>query len=225
MKQNNDFLSPPTNPNDNQNYETKIQELQAQMNQVISPINLLTKEVASSQAAGKAAPVQSQPVSSIPEIDAQSRRFYHKSYRNPNNAYSADYAELLEQNRMLESEVAELKNKLNYAKQREGMLKQYEWDGRDFTPGQMNRNMQLVLTGSNKPPYRMTLNYPIRCTHDDTEHYIFGPEDAYDDTFPLGVYGRDIFCKKCFNKYVMPKRIELAKEEIIRKQKKREQNR
>ena len=220
MKQNNDFLSPPTNPNDNQNYETKIQELQAQMNQVISTINLLTKEVASSQAAVKAAPVQSQPVSSPPE-----NMSYHKSYRNPNNTYSADYAELLEQNRMLESEVAGLKSDLNFAKQREGMLKQYEWDGRDFTPGQTNRKMQLVLTGSNKPPYRMTLNYPIRCTCDDTEHYIFGPEDAYDDTFPLGVYGRDIFCKKCFNKYVMPKRIELAKEEIVRKQKKREQNR
>ena len=55
--------------------------------------------------------------------------------------------------------------------------------------------------------------------------YIEIKEDAYDDTFPLGVYGRDIFCKKCFNKYVMPKRVELAKEEIIRKQKKREQNR
>ena len=105
MKQNNDFLSPPTNANDNQNYETKIQELQAQMNQVISTINLLTKEVASSQGAGKAAPVQSQPVSSIPEIDTQTHMSYHKSYRNPNNTYSADYAELLEQNRMLESEV------------------------------------------------------------------------------------------------------------------------
>ena len=120
MKQNNDFLSPPTNANDNQNYETKIQELQAQMNQVISTINLLTKEVASSQAAVKAAPVQSQPVSSTPE-----NMPYHKSYPNPNNTYSADYAELLEQNRMLKSEVEELNNDLDLTtKQRDGMLKQ-----------------------------------------------------------------------------------------------------
>lgn len=216
--ENQNNVTPPTRQNDKRAslYDTKLEMLEEQ-------IANLTKAMQSFQAfANMQQPNANMfpyyqgnhPFMAAPAEPSTSSMLMQTNQTN----YSSDYEEMVVKNQNLQAEIDGLQEKLQYTRdllaQREYVLGTLDWEGADFKPGQVNRNIQLEINHAITQPYRFSLKYPVRCTcsYEDKDHYIFDPEDAYDDTYPVGTYGKDIFCKKCFNKYVMPKRIELAKQ-------------
>lgn len=123
--------------------------------------------------------------------------------------YSSDYQELQDAVYALKKENNQLEDDLHLAraevKQRELLIDALRGMDDSFTPGQMNRNMMISEYNEVKPSVRLSQKYPITCTC--CGKAIPRPDRAYDDLFPVSEYGRDIFCKDCFQKEVMPARI------------------
>lgn len=123
--------------------------------------------------------------------------------------YSSDYQELQDTIYELKKENGQLEDNLRLARtevrQQELLIDALRVTDNSFVPGQMNRNMMIHEYGEIKPSIRLSQKYPIACTCCGKP--ISRPDDAYDDLFPVSEYGRDIFCKSCFQKEVVPARI------------------
>ena len=132
--------------------------------------------------------------------------------------YSMDYVDIEQENSQLKKEIERLAERLNESVQ---WVDELAYNPGKFISGQMNRNMMLYETGQINKSYRERLKgqYPIRCTYCNTA--IFKPEDAYDDTFPVGKSGQDIFCQNCVKTVVSPARISMVRDVLTKKNKKK----
>lgn len=86
------------------------------------------------------------------------------------------------------------------------------WDDKGWKLGHITLSMMRRLpVPIMRPPHVQTDNFPFTCAN--CGKLIGEASDICDDLYPLYPYdGKTVFCQKCFNEIIFPKRIERAQE-------------